>query len=213
MAIPNIELRRVPTCTVAACRIPLFIVAAVVAFVAPVVAEDAKTVKVCIPQHTASDALLHQVSNNLSGHKPDKASHTKVQGVEILGLDEILYTDNPFNGTLAKQSLSTEARDRAVQQQCGYILVISLPDVKTARSPQPNAWFPDQQATTNTGDPYMRKQDPDVYVEVKYRLYRLTAAETAIDGFVTTHDAAPQQAVVAAALNMLTNQVFTKVTK
>ncbi len=176
-------------------------------------AEDAKVVRVCIPQHTASNALLHQVATTLSGHKPDKTTHMKVQGAELLGLDEILYTDNVFKGNYAKQTLSPEARDRAVKEKCGYLLVISLPDVKTARSAQPNAWFPDQQVTTNTGDPYMRKQDPDVYVQVRYRLYRLDAAETAIDGFVTTHDAAPAQAVVAQALDMLANQIFSKITK
>jgi hypothetical protein len=191
----------------------VFLAAALLAHITPLCAEDGKTVKVCIPQHTASNALLHQVATILSSHKPDKASHTRVQGAELLGLDEILYTDNVFNGSYAKQTLSTEALDRARQEQCGYLLVISLPDVETARSPQPNVWAPNQQATTSTPDPYMRKQDPEYYVRVKYRLYRLDATVSTTDGFVTTHDAAPANAVVAAALDMLANQVFTKITK
>jgi len=48
---------------------------------------------------------------------------------------------------------------------------------------------------------------------VKYRLYRLDATPTSIDGFVSTHAAAPQNVVVANVLNMLANQVFTRVTK
>jgi hypothetical protein len=213
LTAPKIESRRDLACSFAACRISLLLLGALLAYVAPLVAEDGKTVRVCIPQHTASNALLHQVATTLSSHKPDKTSRTKVQGVELLGLDEILYTDNVFKGNQAKQTLSTEARDRALKEQCDYILVISLPDVKTARSAQPNAGSPDQQVTTTTGDPYMRNQDPDVYVQVKYRMYRLDATQPATDGFITTHEAAPQQAVVAQALDMLANQIFSKVTK
>ena len=197
----------------AACRILLVLSVSLLLYVAPTFAEDGTTLKVCIPQHTASDALLHQVATSLSSHKRDKTTHTKVQGLELVGLDEILYTDNPFKGNYAKQTISTEARDRALKGECSYLLVIALPDVKTARSAQPNAWFPEQQSTTNTGDPYMRKQDPDVYVQVKYRLYRLGANESSFDGFVTTHTSEPAQAVVAQALDMLANQVFSKVTK
>ena len=191
----------------------LALAAALLVCVTPLCAEDGKTLKVCIPQHTASNALLHQVAASLSSPKPDKATHTRLQSVELLGLDEILYTDNVFKGNYAKQTLSTEARDRANKEGCNYLLVISLPDVRTARSAQPNAWSPDQQLTTNTGDPYTRRQDPDYYVQVKYRLYHLEPAETSIDGFVATHEAAPQQAVVSQALDMLANQVFTKLTK
>ena len=176
----------------------LALAAALLVCVTPLCAEDGKTLKVCIPQHTASNALLHQVATSLSSHKPDKATHTRLQGVELLGLDEILYTDNVFKGNYAKQTLSTEARDRANKEGCNA---------------QPNAWSPDQQLTTNTGDPYTRRQDPDYYVQVKYRLYHLEPAETSIDGFVATHEAAPQQAVVSQALDMLANQVFTKLTK
>ena len=198
---------------VAARCISFVLATALLAYATPLFAEDGKTLKVCIPEHTASNAQLHQVATSISSHKPDKATHTKLQGVELLGLDEILHTDNVFKGNLAKQTLSTEARDRAGKEQCDYLLVISVPDAKTARSAQPNAWSPDQQLTTNTGDPYMRRQDPDIYVEVKYRLYHLVTTETSIDGFVATHQAAPQQAVVYQALDMLANQVFTKITK
>jgi len=198
---------------VAARCISFVLATALLAYATPLFAEDGKTLKVCIPEHTASNAQLHQVATSISSHKPDKATHTKLQGVELLGLDEILHTDNVFKGNLAKQTLSTEARDRAGKEQCDYLLVISVPDAKTARSAQPNAWSPDQQLTTNTGDPYMRRQDPDIYVEVKYRLYHLVTTETSIDGFVATHQAAPQQAVVSQALDMLANQVFTKLTK
>ena len=183
------------------------------AFVPAVCADDGKTLRVCIPYHTASDAQLHQVATTLSGHKPDKASHLRAQGVELASLDQILYTDDPYKGRLANQALTGEVRDRANKELCDYLLVISLPDVKTARSAQPNAWNPDQQSTANTRDPYMRRQDPDYYVEVKYRLYRLNPAADSSDGLVSTHDAAPQQAVVAHALDMLANQVFSKITK
>ena len=207
------QSRRKPSLGVdSGCKSALLAVA-LLSCVSSLSAGDDSTVKVCIPQHTASNALLHQFASDLSTHKPDKATHTRAQGVEILGIDQILYTDSPFNGNLANQSLSTEVIARAHQEQCTYLLVIALPDIKTARSTQPNAWSPDQQATTNTGDPYMRKQDSDIYVEVKYRLYRLDATPTSIDGFVSTHDAAPQTVVVSNALNMLANQVFTKVTK
>ena len=86
-------------------------------------------------------------------------------------------------------------------------------DVKTAPSGQPNVWSPERQATGNTSDPYARRQDPEIYVEVKYRQYRLDATANSVDGFVTTHEAAPQTAVVSNALNMLANQVSTKVTE
>jgi hypothetical protein len=213
MHLPKLQRRWDTACKVAACRLLLLLSAALLLYVTPLFADDGATLNVCIPQHTASNALLHQLATSLSSHKRDKTSHTKVQGLELEGLDEILYTDNPYKGNFAKQSLSTGARDRALKEQCSYLLVIALPDVKTARSAQPNAWSPEPQATTNTGDPYMRNQDPDIYVQVKYRLYRLGANESFIDGFVTTHAAAPQQAVVAQALDMLANQVFSKVTK
>jgi len=213
MAIPNALSRRARSCSRALQFLSVSLVAVLLAHVSLVFAEDAEPIKVCIPQHTASNALLHQVATTLSNHKPAKGGHTRVQGVELLGLDQILDTDNPFKGHLANQTLNSAARDRAHEQKCSYLLVISLPDAKTARSPQPNAWSPEQQSTTNTRDPYMRRQDPDVYVEVKYRLYRLDAAQTSTDGFVTTHEAAPEQAVVSHVLDMLANQIFTKVTK
>jgi hypothetical protein len=194
-------------------RLSALLAATLLSAVTALGADDGNTVKVCIPQHTASNALLHQVTTNLSSHKPDKATHTKTQGVELLGIDQILHTDNPFKENLANQSLTTEVLDRANQEKCTYVLVISLPDVKTAQSGQPNVWSPERQATSNTSDPYTRRQDPEIYVEVKYRLYRLDAAPTSVDGFVTTHEAAPQNAVVSNALNMLANQVFTKITK
>jgi hypothetical protein len=59
----------------------------------------------------------------------------------------------------------------------------------------------------------MRKQDTENYVQVKYRLYRMDAALSSYDGFVSTHQAAPEQAVVSIALDMMANQVFTKITK
>ena len=213
MKIQMSQPRRNLGYVVAAWSLSVFLAIALLVYVVPLCAEDSKTLKVCIPQHTASNALLHQVTTSLSSHKPDKATHTKVQAAELLGLDEILYTDNPFKGNFAKQTLSTEARDRASKEDCGYILVIGVPDVKTARAGQPSAWSPDQQLTTNTGDPYMRKQDPDIYVQVKYRIYRLDTTSDSIDGFVATHAAAPQQAVISQALDMLANQVFTKLTK
>lgn len=187
--------------------------AALLLFVASGYGEDGSTVKVCIPQHTASDAMMHQVASSLSGHKPDKSTHTRTEGVQLANIEQILDTDNLFKGNLAKQNLSTEASTRAIQEHCDYVLVISLPDVRTARSPQPNAWSPDQPSTTNTGDPYMRRQDPDYYVQIKYRLYRADPASPPLDGFIATHNAAPPQAVVAQALDMLANQVFTKVAK
>ena len=190
--------------TVLACALSLFVPA--------LCADDGKTVRVCIPQHTASNTLFHQLSTTLSNHKADKTSHMRAQGVEVTGLDQILNTDNPYKGNYATQTLTQEMRDRATQEKCDYILVVSLPDVKTARSGQPSAWSPDQPATTNTGDPYMRKQDPDIYVQVKYRLYRVDPAAS-YDGFVSTHYAAPEQAVVSQAFDMLANQVFTKVAK
>lgn len=213
MHIPKLQPRWDTASKGAVCRMLLVLSASLLLYVTPLFADDGTTLNVCIPQHTASNALLHQVATSLSSRKRDKTSHIKVEGRELEGLDEILYTDNPFKGNFAKQTISTEARDRALKEQCSYLLVIAVPDVKTAQSAQPNAWFPDQQVTTNTGDPYMRKQDTDVYVQVKYRLYRLGANESSIDGFVTTHAAAPPQAVVAQALDMLANQVFSKVTK
>lgn len=213
MRVPKLQPRHDANSTGTVCGLLFVLFATVLLHLTPVFADDGATLNVCIPQHTASNALLHQVATSLSSHKRDKSTHIKVEGRELEGLDEILYTDNPFKGNFAKQTISTEARDRALKERCGYLLVIALPDVKTARSAQPNAWFPEQQSTTNTGDPYMRKQDPDVYVQVKYRLYRLGANESSIDGFVTTHAAEPAQAVVAQALDMLANQVFSKVTK
>jgi hypothetical protein len=182
------------------------------ALVPAVCGEEAKTVRVCIPQHTANNAQLHQVEITLTNHKPDKASHIRVQGVQLANVEQVLDTDNPYKGNLAIQTLTREAQDRARQEQCDYVLVVAFPDVKTARSAQPSASSPNQQATTNTYDPYMRRQDPENYVQVKYHLYRLDPAAS-LDGFVSTHDAAPAQAVVSIALDMLANQVFTKVAK
>lgn len=187
--------------------------AAVVLLVAPLRAQDGKTLKVCIPQHTASDAQLHQVATTLTNHKPDKATHIRIQGVQLANIDQILFTDNVFKGSQATQTLTSEVHDRAQQEHCDYLLVVSLPEIKTARSPQPNLLNDQPLATTNTNDPYMRRQDPDNYVRVKYLLYRLEPPAAPLDGFVTTHDAAPYQAVVATALDMMANQVFTKITK
>lgn len=175
-------------------------------------AQSAKPIRVCVPLHTAKDAQLHQVAGLLSEHKPDKSSHLKVEGIEVPNLGEILHTDNVFKGSQATQTLSPEAQERARQNQCDYMLVVSVPDVKSALSGQPNAWNPEAQTTANTRDPYMRRQDPELYVQIKYRLYRIEPAG-ASDGFVTTHQAAPQQAVVTQALDMLANQVFAKVVK
>ena len=72
---------------------------------------------------------------------------------------------------------------------------------------------PNQQSTTNTYDPYMRKQDPDNYVRVSYQLYARDPAKSPLEGFVTAHDSAPYQAVIAQALDMMANQVFTKLAK
>lgn len=189
------------------------LLAALLLFVAPAYGGDGPTLKVCIPQHTAADAMMHQVAGSLSSHKPDKSTQTRTQGVQLPNIEQILDTDNLFKGNLARQNLSSEVRDRATQEHCDYVLVISLPEVSTARSSQPNAWFPEQQSTTNTGDPYMRRQDPDYYVHIKYRIYRADPAAAPIDGFVATHNAAPPQAVVSAALDMLANQVFAKLAK
>lgn len=204
------------------CKLPKLVAAAVslvvlvfalLAFPTAGAAEDDKTLNVCIPQHTAKDALLSQLASTMSHHKPDKNTHIRLQGVQLPNIDQILITDNPFKGNQANQTLSPELRDRAVQEHCDYILVVSLPDVSTARSPQPNVASPDIQSTTNTYDPYMRRQDPDNYVRVRYQLYARDPAKSPIEGFVTTHDSAPYQAVVAQALDLLGNQVFTKLTK
>jgi hypothetical protein len=88
--------------------------------------------------------LLSQVANTLSHHKPDRNTDIQLQGVQLAGVDQILVTDNPFKGNQANQTLSPELRDRAVP-----------------RSPQPNVLSPITQSTTNTYDPYMRRQDPD----------------------------------------------------
>jgi hypothetical protein len=175
--------------------------------------DEGKTLNVCVPQHTAKDPMLSQVANTLSHHKPDKNTRIRLQGVQLANVDQILVTDNPFKGNQAKQTLSSELRDRAVQEHCDYVLVVSLPDVSTARSPQPNVVAPNQQSTTSTYDPYMRRQDPDNYVRVIYKLYARDSATPPVDGFVTAHDSAPYQAVVFQALDLLANQVFTKLAK
>jgi hypothetical protein len=175
--------------------------------------DELKTLNVCIPQHTAKDAHLSQLASTISQHKPDRNTHIRLQGVLLPNMDQILITDNPFKGNQAAQTLSPELHDRAIQEHCDYILVVSLPDVSTARSPQPNVASPNTQATTNTYDPYMRRQDTDNYVRVKYQLYPRDSAKSPIAGFVTTHDSAPYQAVVSQALDMLGNQVFTKLAK
>lgn len=192
---------------------PILVALALLALSANLAAEDGKTLKVCLPQRTASDAMMHQVATDLSQHKPDKTTRIRLEGVQLANIDEILVTDNFFKGNQAKQTLSGEVRNRAVQEKCDYILVVAIPDVSTARSPQPNVLSPNQQSTTSTYDPYMRRQDTDNYVQVKYRLYARDPATAPLDGFVTTHDSAPQQAVVHQALSMLANQVFTRLTK
>ena len=182
-------------------------------FPAVLLADDGKTLMVCIPQHTAKDALLSQVANTISHHKADRNTGIRLQAVQLAGVDQILLTDNPFKGNQANQSLSPELRERAVQKHCDYVLVVSLPDVRTARSPQPNVLSPNTQSTTSTYDPYMRRQDPDNYVRVSYQLYARDPATRPVEGFVTTHDSAPYQAVVAQALDLLANQIFTKLAK
>jgi hypothetical protein len=193
---------------------PLIVaIGALVIFSPTLAAEEGKTLTVCIPQHSGKDALLSQLANTLSEHKPDKNTHIRLKGVQLGGIDQILVTDNPFKGNQANQTLSAELRDRAVQEHCDYILVVSLPDISTARSPQPNVASPNIQSTTNTYDPYMRRQDPENYVRVKYQIYARDPATAPVDGFVATHAAAPYQAVVGEALGMLGNQVFTKLAK
>jgi hypothetical protein len=59
----------------------------------------------------------------------------------------------------------------------------------------------------------MRRQDPDNYLRVSYQLYARDPATPPVEGFVTTHDSAPYQAVVAQAFDLLANQVFTKLAK
>jgi len=198
-------------------RIALYTMA-VLAFVllgysSAVAADDGKTLNVCIPQHTGKDPMLSQVANTLSHHKPDKNTRIRVQGVQLANIDQILITDNPFKGNQAKQTPSPELRDRAIQEHCDYILVVSLPDVSTARSPQPNVVSPNEQSTTSTYDPYMRRQDPDNYVRVTYKLYARDSATPPVDGFITAHDSAPYQAVIAQALDLMANQVFTRLAK
>ena len=134
-------------------------------------AEEGETRNVCIPQHTAKDALLSQLANTLSRHKPDANTQTRLKGAQLASIDQILITDNPFKGNQATQTLSNELRNRAIQEHCDYVLVVSLPDVRTARSPQPDVWSPNRQSTTSTYDPYMRRQDPENYVRVKYQIY------------------------------------------
>jgi hypothetical protein len=192
----------------------LFVVAVgLPAFPAGSAAEEEKVLNVCIPQHSGKDALLSQLANTISSHKPDRNTHIRLKGVQLGSIDQILVTDNPFKGNQANQTLSAELRDRAIQEHCDYILVVSLPDISTARSPQPDVASPNIQSTTNTYDPYMRRQDPENYVRVKYQLYARDPAKSPSEGFVTTHDAAPYQAVVAQALDLLGNQVFAKLAK
>jgi len=191
----------------------VFAIVLMLVLLATVAAGDDKTLNVCIPQHTAQNALLSQLANTISHHKPDKNTHIRLQGMQLANIDQILFTDNPFKGNQANQTLSPELRDRAVQEHCDYILVVAIPEVSTARSPQPNVASPNVQSTTNTYDPYMRRQDPENYVRVKYQLYARDPAKPPVEGFVTTHDAAPYQAVVAQALDLLGNQVFAKLAK
>ena len=192
---------------------PGFLLIVLLACSAILTADDGKTLRVCIPQHTAKNAFFTQVANTLTHHKPDANTHNRVIGTQLPGIDQILITDNPFKGNQANQALSSELRDRAIQEHCDYVLVVSLPDISTARSPQPNVWSPGEQSTTSTYDPYMRRQDPENYVRVKYQLYARDPATAPSDGFIATHDAAPYQAVLSQALDLLANQVFTKLTK
>ena len=182
-------------------------------FPVDLLADEGKTLTVSIPQHTAKDALLSQVRNTLSHHKADRNTGIRLKGVQLAGVDQILVTDNPVKGNQANQTLSPQLRDRAVQEHCDYVLVVSLPDVRTARSAQPNVLSSNTQSTTDTYDPYMRRQDPDNYVRVSYQLYARDPAARPVEGFVTIHDSAPYQAVVAQALDLLANQVFTKLAK
>jgi len=166
-------------------------------------ADEGKVVRVCIPFHSGNDALLHQLANTLDDHKPDKGTHANAVGIELGGVSEILD----------KESLADETRAKAGQNQCNFVLVLINPDIKASLSYQPNVWYPEQQETTSTRDPYLRRQDRQYYVVVKYRLFRLDSTTAAIQGFITTHEAAPERTVVSNALAMLANQVFTRVTK
>lgn len=166
-------------------------------------AEENRVVRVCIATHSANDALLLQLSNTLRNHKPAKTSHARVEGLQIGGLSEVTE----------KENLSDEARDKARQNHCDYVLVVNNPDVRSARSAQPNVVYPERQETTSTYDPYMRRQDHDSYVTINYRIFPIESATTSAEGFVSTHDSAPERAVVSAALDMLANQVFSKVAK
>ena len=85
-------------------------------FPAVLSADDGKILTVCIPQHTAKDALLSQVASTISHHKPDRNTGIRFEGVQLAGVDQILVTDNPFKGNQANQTLSPELRDRAVQE-------------------------------------------------------------------------------------------------
>jgi hypothetical protein len=44
-------------------------------------------------------------------------------------------------------------------------------------------------------------------------VYARDRAKSPVEGFVSAHDSAPYQAVIAQALVMMANQVFTKLTK
>jgi hypothetical protein len=127
--------------------------------------------------------LLLQLSNTLHNHKPAKTSHARVEGLQIGGLPEVTE----------KENLSDEARDKARQNRCDYVLVVNNPDVRSSLSAQPNVLHPERQETTSTYDPYMRRQDHDFYVTINYRLFPIESATTSAEGFVSTHDAAPER--------------------
>jgi len=193
-----------------AISLTLCLIAVILLTVVPSVgADDNKVVRVCIPFHMGKDGLINRLATTLDNHKPAKNTHTKVEGVELNNVEEIAEKVRISD----KDRLSDETLARARQSRCDYVLVLYNPDLASARTYQPNVMYPEQQMTTSTVDPLMRKQDPDIYVVIKYRLFHIDSSDAAADGFVSDHEAAPQNAVVASALDMLANQVFTKVTK
>ena len=139
-------------------------------------------------------SLTEQQARALSNHKPDKLRNLKVEGVTLL-------QTRPEEGGLDEE---------AHLKKCAYVVLSSVVEDKTAMGDQTNVY---QQATPGANDPYQRKQDREYYVRIAYTIQRIDSTTPVAKGVVSTHDAAPEVAVISSALDIVANQVFAKVVK
>jgi hypothetical protein len=184
------------------------------------------TVRVCVNLETATlggqitnsqranVTFLHIQTDALSSHKPDKARHLVLEGMAVPQLGE------PPSGIPGRSpyekygnSLSDADLKIARDNSCDYVLFSLVSNTAAQFGAVPHTAFPTP--TQSIGAPYggADTQAAEVAISVTYRLHRITPRAPVVEGTVSAHDTAPAYGLTSRALNMVANQVFTKIAK